>query len=264
MQLDDVSRGESDCSELRNVSLGSTSLTIKVECDLSTGELYLEGLSQIVLDGLFDRGEAESVAEGPLSVSLGRFCEAVDGQGCNVSAGVAEDEFVLRRGWSGVFVDGRPTLLPLMKAFDGGSLDTFSEDEVDLVRSGDNLLDAHVFESLELLLLRAGLVGWSKVVDADCVELWIDAKSNQNVELKFGSPDGDGLGALWVVQLEGLVVCYLDGWGQGTDEGARADVDGCVHLGAAEPGSHGICFVVGWLDCGNFLVVEYVCRGESL
>ena len=73
---------------------------------------------------------------------------------------------------------------------------------MDLVRSRDDLNKGDALESLDLLLLRAGLVGWSQVVDADCVVLGIDAESDQDVELEFRGPYWDGLRALRVDQVE--------------------------------------------------------------
>lgn len=113
MQLDDAVWGESGCSDLGNVSLRGTDLAIKVEADLSSSEVQLEGCCQIVRDGLFRWSEAESVTKGPLGVSLGRSRETVDGEGRNVVAEAAEDEHVLRGGSCRLFVDDRPALLPL-------------------------------------------------------------------------------------------------------------------------------------------------------
>lgn len=57
-------------------------------------------------------------------------------------------------------------------------------------------------------------------MDANSVVLGIDTESDQDVELQFCGPDRDGLGALWVGQLERRVVCDLDCWRQSTGEGA--------------------------------------------
>lgn len=158
MQLHDVVSGESGCSNFIKVSLGGTSLTVKVEADMPVGEVDLEGESQVVLDRVLGGSEAESVAKGSLSVSRWRSREALDGEGCNVGARVAEDEFVSHRSRSGILVDVHPMLLPLAEALDGGSLDAFSGDEVDLVRSRDDLIKGNALESLDLLLLGARLV----------------------------------------------------------------------------------------------------------
>ena len=112
MQLDDAVWGESGCSDLSNVSLGSTALAVEVEADLSSDEVQLEAFCQIVRDGLFGWSEAKSVSEGPLDVSLGWSRETVDGEGRNVVAGAAEDEHVLRWSRCWVFIDSRPALLP--------------------------------------------------------------------------------------------------------------------------------------------------------
>ena len=239
MHLDDTVRGESARGELGDISLGSTGLAIQVKGDLFPSEVQLEGLSQLVLDDLLGRCEAEIVTKGSLYVSLGRSCEAVDSQSRDVAAGVTESEHVVRRSGRGVCDGYRPALLPLAQSLGGGSLDTLSEDEVDLVRSGGDLIKADVLESLELLLLRAGPVGRGHVVDAYLVVLWVDAEPDQNVELEFRSPGWYGLGALWVGQLEGLVVCDLVGCRLLTGEGARADVDGCVNLWTAKSRCHG-------------------------
>lgn len=91
---------------------------------------------------------------------------------------------------------------------------------MDLVRSGGDLVKADVFESLELLLARAGLVGGGQIVDADIVVLGIDAESDQDVELELSNPGWDGLLALWMNQLERGVVRDLDRWGWRAGEGA--------------------------------------------
>ena len=244
MQLDNAVRGESGCTYLSNVSLGGTGLAVKVEADLSSsGEVQLESLCQIVRDGLFGRSKAESVPEGSLSVSLRRIGEAIDGQSGNVVAGAAEDEHVLRRSRCRVFVNGRPALLPVTEALGSGRLDTLFEDEMDLVRSGGGLIRTGILESLELSLLRAGSVGCGQVMDAYRIVLWIDAESDQDVELEFRGPARDGLMALRVDQLEGLMKRDLVGCGLLTGDGARADVHGCVNLWVAASRCHGGCVV---------------------
>jgi hypothetical protein len=52
VQLDDVGRRESGRSELRDVSLGITVLTVEVKVHLSSGKVHLEGSAQVVLDGV--------------------------------------------------------------------------------------------------------------------------------------------------------------------------------------------------------------------
>jgi hypothetical protein len=258
MHLHDVVRGESGRSELRDVSLGSAGLTVQVEGDLLPGKIHAEGPSQLVLDGLFGGREAESVAHSSLNVTLGRNLEAVDGESRHVFEGVAESEYVLRRSGRGVCDSYHPALLPLAQSLGGGSLYTLSEDEVDLVRSGGDLINADVLESLQLLLLRAGLVGRGRVVDADGVVLRIDAESDQDVELEFCGPAGDGLLTLRVGQPDGLVVRDLDRCGLLTGEGARADVDRSVDVRAAESRSHGDWFMMGCLDYRSLCVVMRV------
>lgn len=86
VHLHDAVRGESGRSELRDVPLGSTGLTVEVEGDLSPSKVQAEGSSQLELDGLLGGREAEIVAKGSLDISLGRSREAVDRQSCNVVA----------------------------------------------------------------------------------------------------------------------------------------------------------------------------------
>lgn len=127
---------------------------------------------------------------------------------------------MFRRSWRGLRGSFRPLLLPLSKLLGGGSLDVVSENEMDLIRSGDNQADVDVFEGFDFFVLRAGLAGGRLVMDADSVTLWVNAKAGQDITLQFFGPDSDGFTALVADQLDLMVIDNLDCHGLGAGKGA--------------------------------------------
>lgn len=242
MQPHNVGVIEIDGGELVDIpEIGTSPISAKVELELFSLEVKLEGIAQVLLDEVWCGSKTQCIEKSPLHVGRGWEYKAIDGDVGNVSSGFAESEDVGGRRGRGVLRDLSIAALPLPELLDTGSGDVVPENEVDLVGSSGDLIVGKVLEDFDLLSLGTRQAGGGHVVDVSLVLVGIDVEPDQDFDLQHIGPGLYGEGAPRVDQLEWLLVGDLDCDRLVAGQSARAEVDGRVDGWANEFGCHDGC-----------------------